>query len=133
MEADAQDTVLLGLLGGRLHLLRQFPIHFGVPFLIPYAKADQMLLQADDRVAKRPCRPLFGRTILGGIVARRMTFGAIGEMLDQRRSVVGPRPLCRPVRGRIDGERIIAVHPEPRHARSEEHTSELQSLMRTSY
>src|SRR3546814_15827398 len=56
MEADAQDTVLLGLLGGRLHLLRQFPIHFGVPFLIPYAKADQMLLQADDRVAKRPCR-----------------------------------------------------------------------------
>src|SRR3546814_9498295 len=92
------------------HLLRQFPIHFGVPFLIPYAKADQMLLQADDRVAKRPCRPLFGRTILGGIVARRMTFGAIGEMLDQRRSVVGPRPL-----------------------RSEEHTSELQSLMRISY
>src|SRR3546814_4506999 len=103
-----------------------------------------MLLQADDRVAKRPCRPLFGRTILGGIVARRMTFGAIGEMLDQRRSVVGPRPLRRPVRGRIDGERIIAVHPEPRHAiaqrprresrfRSEEHTSELQSLMRISY
>src|SRR3546814_2207783 len=102
MEADAQDTVLLGLLGGRLHLLRQFPIHFGVPFLIPYAKADQMLLQADDRVAKRPCRPLFGRTILGGIVARRMTFGAIGEMLDQRR-------------------------------RSEESTSDLQSLMRISY
>src|SRR3546814_13010086 len=89
MEADAQDTVLLGLLGGRLHLLRRFPTPFGVPFLIPYATAVQMLLQANDRVAKRPCRPLFVRTILGGNAARRMTFGPQGDILDQHLSLLG--------------------------------------------
>src|SRR3546814_4235296 len=49
------------------------------------------------------------------------------------------RPLCRardggyPQREEQEGERIEQIEKEQQQARSEEHTSELQSLMRISY
>ena len=42
-----------------------------------------------------------------------MPLGAIGEMLDQRRPLVGAGALGRPFGGGVDRERIVAVDPEP--------------------
>src|SRR3546814_6665865 len=88
-----------------------------------------MLPQARDRVAERPRRRFLRGTIGARVVRGAVTLGAIGEMLDQGRAVVGPRPVGRPLRRGIDRQRIIAIDAQ----RSEEHTSELQSLMRISY
>ena len=41
-----------------------------------------------------------------------MAFRAIGEELDQRRPLVGPRPLAGPFDRGIDGKRVIAVDPK---------------------
>src|SRR3546814_12907907 len=43
-----------------------------------------------------------------------ISFSAIGEMLDQRRAVVRPRAIGRPLRRGIDRERIVAVDAQPR-------------------
>src|SRR3546814_2526908 len=46
----------------------------------------------------------------------------------------GDRQLCSSVRGLQDHPpHLVAIRPRELHARSEEHTSELQSLMRISY
>ena len=38
-----------------------------------------------------------------------MAFGAVGEMLDQRRAAVAARPVGRPLGRGIDGQRVVAV------------------------
>ena len=82
----------------------------------PFAKRDEMFLQALDGIAQRPRLGFVGRAIARGIVARGMAFGAIGVVLDQRGAEIGARALRRPLRRRIDGEEIVAVHAQRRQA-----------------
>jgi hypothetical protein len=85
----------------------------GVPFLVPFAEADQMELQPLDRIAERPMLALRLRPVAAGVVARRMALDAIGEHLDQGRAEIGAGPLRGPGGRGIDGERVVAVDPEP--------------------
>jgi hypothetical protein len=80
-----------------------------VALVVPFADRDEMVLQPLDRVAERPGRRLSSGAILQWIVRGRMAFDAVGEMLDQRRALVGPRALGGPGGGGIDGEGIVAV------------------------
>src|SRR3546814_626353 len=149
----AQNAELFRLLLGRLDQLVELLRLRLVPLAIPFAKRFEMLTKPRDRVAERPRGRLIGGAIGARIIRRAVAFAAIGEMLDQRRAVVRPRPIRRPLRRGIDRERVIAVDAQPgdaitdrtrrqgralatgeaRETRSEEHTSELQSLMRISY
>ena len=52
---------------------------------------------------------LVAGAVAARIVAGRMRRHAIGEMLDQRRAVIGAGPLRRPAGHRVDGEEIVAV------------------------
>ena len=88
------------------------PARRGAPRPIRRARSDA----AFSRAIGSPSGQAFGspaRAILAGIVRGRMAFGAIGEMLDQRRPLIGPRALGRPVRRGIDRQRIVAVDPQP--------------------
>ncbi|KIT99872.1 hypothetical protein QU38_02845, partial [Staphylococcus aureus] len=109
VHAVAEDAVLFGFLLRRLDQFGELEVLRGVARLVPFADGDEMFLQPPDRVAERPGIGLARRTIGGGIVRRRMAFGAISEMLDQRRTLVGPRALGGPFRGGIDRQRVIAV------------------------
>src|SRR3569623_1454881 len=109
VQAVAEDAVLLGFLLRRLHFLGALEILRGVALLVPFADRDKVVLQALDRVAERPGGRLAGRAVLGGIVRRRMAFDAVGEVLDQRRALVGAGALGRPGGRRIDRQRVIAV------------------------
>jgi hypothetical protein len=40
--------------------------------------------------------------------------GAVGEMFDQCRTVIGPRPIRRPLGRRIDRERVIPIDAQAR-------------------
>src|SRR3546814_8885870 len=62
-------------------------------------------------------------------VARRTSFGFPGRRRDRVQRMPGPRAIAP---GRHSG-RVPLPAPEPNATRSEEHTSELQSLMRISY
>src|SRR5216684_6057511 len=75
----------------------------------PFAERDQMLLEALDGVAERPMLLVVLRAVARRIIAGRMRRGTIGHQLDQRRSRTGARSFGRPLRHRIDGEKIVAV------------------------
>ena len=66
----------------------------------PFAQADEVMLQPLDGVAQRPALGLVGRAVAGGIVAGRVAFGAIGEMLDHRRRQGWRAPVPPPTRWR---------------------------------
>src|SRR3546814_8298430 len=76
--------------------------------------------------------PDAGEGFVEGVAHRReidgaLAFGAHAEVVD---------PYRRLAVGNVDVERHFADHPQAhvlQHRRSEEHTSELQSLMRISY
>src|SRR3546814_7393036 len=82
---------------------------------------------------------LFPYTTLFRSAAHRRAVQAAGQSAEQGREQDGPvnrhrRPgVCRPLRCRRRAERPVAPAAADRRARSEEHTSELQSLMRISY
>ena len=116
VQAVAQDTVRLGRLLRGADFLGDFAVLRGVALLVPFAQCDQVILQPPDRIAQRPRRRLARRAILGGIVGGGVPLGAIGEMLDQRRALVGPRPLGGPLRGGINRQRVIAVDAQARNA-----------------
>src|SRR3546814_11212730 len=82
----------------------------------PVASRFELLPQGRDRVAERPRRRFLRGTIGARFVRGAVTLGAIGEMLDQGRAVVGPRPVGRPLRRGIDRQRIIAIDAQPRDA-----------------
>ena len=70
---------------------------------------DQVLLQALDGIAQRP---MFG--IVFGAIARRIIAGgmgcaAVGHQFNQRRTCAGARALRRPLRHRIDRQKVVAV------------------------
>src|SRR5206468_5238865 len=64
--------------------------------LRPGAEADQVLLQARDRVAERIALRVVAGAVARWIVRRRMRAGAVSHPLDQRRPEVGARALGRP-------------------------------------
>src|SRR3546814_17558831 len=72
-----------------------------VALRIPFAKRFEMLAQPRDRIAERPGARFLRGAIGARIVRGTVPFGAIGEMLDQRRAVVCPRPI-----GRSDERRV---------------------------
>ena len=78
-----------------------------------------MGLQPLDRIAERPVLPLVAGTIAARIVARRMRRGAIGEKLDQGRTVIGAGALGGPARYGIDGEEIVAVDADAGNAEAD--------------
>src|SRR5205085_1870243 len=71
-----------------------------------------MLLQPRDRITERPGREGVLRPIGGRIVRGRMALGAIGEELDQGRAEIETGAVGGPAGRGIDGERVVAVHPE---------------------
>jgi hypothetical protein len=60
-----------------------------VALLVPLAEADQMLLEAIQRIAERPglARTLW--PVGGGIIGRGMSLDPVGEELDQGRPKIG--------------------------------------------
>src|SRR3546814_8868672 len=109
----AQNAERFRLLLGRLDQLVELLRLRLVPLAIPFAKRFEMLTKPRDRVAERPRGRLIGGAIGARIIRRAVAFAAIGEMLDQRRAVVRPRPIRRPLRRGIDRERVIAVDAQP--------------------
>ena len=67
--AVAERALLLGLLLGGADLGAELLLERLVPLLVPFAEADQMLLQPRDRVAERPFRAGVLRPVGGRIVA----------------------------------------------------------------
>src|SRR3546814_8048149 len=66
----------------------------------------------------------------------RVGLGASRNACFIRAIIDDGRPATRPGSGRMDGDLwpgVAPLFPAPRRRRSEEHTSELQSLMRISY
>ena len=94
---------------GRLYQLVEFGAQRIMLRVVPLAERNQMLLQARDRIAERPGARFLCRAIGARVVRGAVPFGAIGEMFDQRRTVIRPRPVSRPLRRGIDGKRVIAV------------------------
>src|SRR5712692_2579035 len=72
-----------------------------------------MLSQAIDRIAERPGLRLIWRTVPTRIIARRMSFGAVGEQLDQGWPEIGPGALAGPHRGGVDCEKVVSVDAQP--------------------
>ena len=110
--AVAERAQLLQFLLGGADLLAELGLQRRVALLVPFAEPDQMLLQPRDRIAERPGLAGVLGPVGGRIVRGRMALGAIGEELDQGRAQIGARPVGRPAGRGIDGERVIAVHPE---------------------
>src|ERR1700730_6636461 len=75
----------------------------------PLAEGNQVLLEPLDGVAERPMLLVVLGAVARRIIAGRMRRGTIGHQLDQRRSRAGARSFGRPLRHRIDGEKIVAV------------------------
>ena len=112
MQAVPQDAILLGFLGDRLHFLSAFEVHRLLPLFIPLTDGDEVVLQPRHWIAERP---FF--TLLRGAVARRVIrggvpFSAVSEVFNQRRALVRPGPVRRPLLRSVAGERIIAVDPQ---------------------
>ena len=84
MKSVAQNAVLLRFLGDGLYLFDQLFRHLVVLFQRPFATRDQMVPQAQYRVAQRPLFALFARPIGAGIIRCGVTFRAIGKVLYQR-------------------------------------------------
>jgi hypothetical protein len=93
---SAEDAVLLGLPSARADLLGDLAVHRGMALLVPFAERDEVRLQPLDRIAERPFAARRRRTIFGRIVRGRMALGAVGEMLDQGRALIGARALGGP-------------------------------------
>ena len=75
-----------------------------------------MLAQPRDRIAERPGGRFVGGAIGARIVRRAVAFAAIGEMLDQSRTVVRAGAIRSPLCSGIDRQRIIAVDAQARDA-----------------
>src|SRR6266851_10227975 len=97
MRALVERAIAFGLACRVTHLVGQLAFELGLALRRPFADPDQVARQPLDRIAERPFLPLLLRAVAVRIVARRMRAGAIGEQLDQRRALVGPRPLRRPL------------------------------------
>src|SRR3546814_3424381 len=78
-----------------------------------------------------PYTTLFRSPLATGAVGRRS--GAVGYLPDRLPAVAGDVDAQRADRGRIFDRTAAMRVFRPRRIRSEEHTSELQSLMRISY
>src|SRR5690606_12388401 len=89
----AQGADGLGFTGGGADLLDRFLLGFFLLFVRPFAQADQVLLQAGDRIAQRPLLVLVARAVAAGIVRGRVRGAAIGEQFDDRRALIGSGAL----------------------------------------
>src|SRR3546814_9494129 len=92
-----------------------------------------MRMQAPDRQHAIPSLP--GRRLNGRLGAFQWPSHRIGDHGKARAGHMPPQPLGR-ASGQGHHSRRLWIGPAPQappHIRSEEHTSELQSLMRTSY
>ena len=76
--AVAERALLLGFLLRGADLLAEAFLERLVPLLVPFAEADQMLLQPRDRIAERP-----GRAGVLGPVGGRIVGGANGPRRDR--------------------------------------------------
>src|SRR3546814_574507 len=75
----------------------------------PDAQAHQVLLEARDRVAQREVAPVVAGAVFGRIVGSRVRPGPVRDPFDQRGPQVAAGALGGPLRGRINGQEIIAV------------------------
>ena len=100
------------------HLLVERLLRARVLVVRPCAQADQVLLQARDRIAEREVRPVVGRPVARGVVGGGVRAGAVGHPFDQRRPQVAPRAFGGPARGREHGQEVVAVHAQRGDARA---------------
>ena len=63
-----------------------------------------------------PRLDLVARAVAGVAHPFGVRAGAVGEALEQRRSVAAPRPPHRLAGGLVDGEDVVPVEPDARHA-----------------
>src|SRR5690606_21654133 len=117
--AGVQRAVALGLALRGDHLREHLLLELAVPLLGPCAAQDQVVLQADHRIAERPGVGLGLRTIGGRIVRRGMRADAIRDVLDQGRAEIRAGAVDRPFRDRVDGEIVVAVDAQRRDAEAE--------------
>src|SRR5882757_3113147 len=87
----------------------QFSGECPVAFFGPFAESNQVSLEPLDGVTEGPMLLVVFRAVARRIIAGRMRRGTIGHQLDQCRSRAGARSFGRPLRHRIDGEKIVAV------------------------
>src|SRR5690606_34819596 len=99
----------LGFTGGGADLLDRFLLGGFVLVVGPFAQADQVLLEAGDRVAQRPLLVFVAGAIAAGIVRGRVRGAAIGEQFDDRRALVGAGALLGPLGRGPDGQEVVAV------------------------
>src|SRR5438093_13150517 len=88
-----------GFLARGAHLFFNLLRHRFVLLLGPGAAADEMHLQALDRIAERPFLGFVGGAVTARIVRGRMRRGAVGEKLDERRPEAAARTLGSPAPG----------------------------------
>ena len=87
-------------------------------------RSHQVVPQPDHRVTERPGIG-FGLGSVGrGIIGCRMCADPVGDVFDQRGTQIAPRALSRPAGDSVDGEIVVAVHPERRNAKAEAARSE---------
>ncbi len=114
-----QGAVLLGLLLGGDHRIRDFRFRLLVALLRPGAAHDEVVLQPDDRVSERPDIGFRLGAVGGRVVGRGMSADPVGHVLDQRRAEIAACALRRPFGDRMDGQIIVAVDPQGRNAEAE--------------
>ena len=68
MHTVTQNAVLLGLFCRGLDLFGRGLVHRLLPFLIPFANRDQMVLQTRDWITQRPFITLLRAAITGRII-----------------------------------------------------------------
>ena len=96
--------------------VEDFSFRLLVTLIRPDAPPDQMILQADNRIAQWPGIGFGLRPVGGWIIGRGVRADAIGDIFDQRRPEIAPRALDRPLRDGIDGEVVVAVDTQRRNA-----------------
>src|SRR5262249_8033014 len=74
------------------------------------------LLEARDRVSERPGAVFLLGAVAGRVIARRMSRGAIGHLLDEGGPGALAPALRRPLGDRVDGEEVVAIDADARNA-----------------
>src|SRR5215216_1979474 len=110
----------IGALGGEVEGVGDGRLDLGVErfelLRCSQPAGEDALLQACDRVAGFPVLDLLGRPVTGVAHPLRVGTGAVGPALDQRRSLAGAGAGNRRLRRFEDGEDVVAIDGDARHA-----------------